>query len=112
MASIRKKGNNYQIRVFNGTDQNGKPVMTYKTWKPEPGWSEAKIQKELNKFAVEYEKKARQGLVVTQKPPKFYEFADKWFHKYAEMNLRDKTIKDYRDLMDRILPVFGHIRID
>ena len=77
MASVRKKGNKYQIRVFKGTGQNGKPIMAYKTWEPEPGWSEAKIQKELNKFVVEYEKQVRQGLVVTQKPPKFYEFEDK-----------------------------------
>lgn len=112
MANIRPKGKNYQIRVFNGRDQNGKPIISSTTWKPEPGWSEAKVQKELNKFAVEYEKQVRQGMVVARKPPKFYEFADKWFHEHAEMNLRDKTIADYRDLMDRILPVFGHIRID
>ena len=36
MASIRKRGDTYQIRVSVGYDVHGRQIIKTKTWKPEP----------------------------------------------------------------------------
>ena len=50
MASIRKRGDTYQIRVSVGYDVHGRQIIKTKTWKPEPGWTGRRIEKELNKL--------------------------------------------------------------
>lgn len=36
MASIRKRGDTYQIRVSVGYNVHGRQIIKTKTWKPEP----------------------------------------------------------------------------
>lgn len=55
MATIRKRGNSYQIRVSCGYDIKGNQVEQSMTWKPEPGMTEKQIEKELNRQAVLFE---------------------------------------------------------
>ncbi len=64
MATIRKRGNSYQIRVSCGTDIYGKSIVQSMTWKPDSNMTEKQIQKELNKIAVHFEEKAKKGTVV------------------------------------------------
>ena len=52
MATIRKRGDTYQIRVSTGYDKNGKHKEQAMTWKPEPNMTERQIAKELNRQAV------------------------------------------------------------
>ena len=40
MATIRKRGNSYQIRVSAGYDSEYRQVIHTKTWKPTPGMTE------------------------------------------------------------------------
>ena len=55
MATIRKRGGTYQIRVSLGYDKNGNHKEQAMTWKPDEGISERQIQKELNMQAVMFE---------------------------------------------------------
>ena len=61
MATIRKRGNSYQIRVSCGSDIYGKPIIESMTWKPDSNMTERQIQKELNKIAVQFEEKVKKG---------------------------------------------------
>lgn len=54
MATIRKRGNSYQIRVSCGYDTSGNQVIQTMTWKPADGMNK-KIEKELNRQAVMFE---------------------------------------------------------
>ena len=49
MATIRKRGNSYQIRVSCGYDTSGNQVVQTMTWKPEPKMTAKQIEKELNR---------------------------------------------------------------
>ena len=63
MATIRKRGNSYQIRVSCGTDVYGKKLVESMTWKPDENMTERQIQKELNKIAVQFEEKVKRGSI-------------------------------------------------
>lgn len=110
MASIRKRGDSYQIRVSAGYDIHGRQITKTKTWKPEAGWTEKRVQKELNKAAVQFENEVATGHYVDGSI-RFGEFAEKWMKEYAEKNLRKKSVVRYRSLLARILPAIGHIKL-
>lgn len=46
MATIRKRGDSYQIRVSVGYDTKGNHKEQAMTWKPEPGMTQRQIDKE------------------------------------------------------------------
>ena len=74
MATIRKRGNTYQIRVSCGYDVNGDQVVQTMTWKPDEGMSKKQIEKELNRQAVMFEEDVMGGQVTMTK--KFQTFAE------------------------------------
>ena len=47
MATIKKRGDNYLIRVSCGYDINGNHKEQSMTWKPDEGMSKKQIEKEL-----------------------------------------------------------------
>ena len=61
MASIRKRGNSYEITVSNGYDSNGKKITETETWKPEPGMSQKAIDKAITEFVVDFERDVKSG---------------------------------------------------
>ena len=63
MATIRKRGKTYQIRVSTGYDALYRQVVRTKTWKPKPGMSDKQIEAELNKQAVMFEELCTRGIV-------------------------------------------------
>ena len=118
MANIEARKNkdgvivSYRIKVFKGRDSSGKRLKPYTTtFKPDPKWSESKVQKELQKAAILFEKQCKEGLVSDNK---------QLFGEYAEyvINLKEKngllkttTAKLYRSLLNRIKPAIGFIKI-
>ena len=82
MATIKQRGNSYKITVSCGYDLNGKQIRRHLTWTPEPGMTKRQIQKELDRQAVLFEEKCRNGQVLDGNM-KFAEFAEKWFADYA-----------------------------
>ena len=111
MATIKKRGNSYLFRCYDGYDQNGKQIERTMTWKIPEGMSERKAEKEALHQAALFEERVRTGQTAEQKI-KFADFAKKWFSDYAEVQCRPKTVARYRGLMERINPAIGHIYLD
>ena len=57
-----------------------------------------------------FEEQCKQGQSVTA--AKFETFAETWLKDYAEITVKRTTMCVYRELVKRIYPVIGHIRID
>ncbi len=110
MATIRKRGNSYQIRVSCGYDTKGNQVEQAMTWKPDDKMTPKQIEKELNRQAVMFEEACMSGQVTA--PIKFQEYATVWFKQYAELKLKALTIQNYHWLEKRVYESIGHLRMD
>ena len=98
MASIRKRGNSYQIRASAGYDIDGKQIVKVKTFRPPAGWSEKRIEKEVQRLAVEFENEISAGHYVN-KSIKFADFSAFWMKEHAEKTLRLNTVRYYLSLI-------------
>ncbi len=110
MATIRKRGKGYQIRVFCGTDINGKKLMKTKTYTPDSGLTQKQIEKELNRQATLFEEDCRNGLVFNNNIT-FADFTTLWLKEYVEKNLKACTVAGYKAVLDNILIAIGHIKL-
>ncbi|MCM1382777.1 MAG: site-specific integrase [Muribaculaceae bacterium] len=110
MATIRKRGNSYQIRVSCGYDTKGNQIEQSMTWKPSPNMTERQIQKELNRVAVKFEESCMSGQVTAN--IKFEEFAETWFTEYANLNLRKTSLARTVFFKERTNAAIGHLRMD
>ncbi len=110
MATIRKRGNSYQIRVSCGYDTSGNQVVQTMTWKPADGMNKKQIEKELQKQAILFEDKCMKGQVTAN--IKFQDFAEQWFEEYAKLNLRNTSYERMKQLTVRVYPAIGHLRLD
>lgn len=110
MATIRKRGNSYQIRVSTGYDSSGNQVSQSMTWKPNDGMTEKQIQKEVQRQAVLFEEACMKGQVVAV--VKFEDFSRQWFNEYAEIKLKAQTIRGYHWLERRVYKEIGFLRMD
>ena len=61
MASVRKRGNSYQITVSNGRYQDGSQIIETATYTPEPGMTPRQIEKALEQFKVDFERSVKAG---------------------------------------------------
>ena len=111
MATVKKRGNSYLFRCYDGYNQSGKQIERTMTWRIPEGMSERKAEKEALHQAALFEERVRMGQTAEQKI-KFADFANKWFSDYAEVQCRPKTVTRYRVLMERINPAIGHIYLD
>ena len=117
MASTRpikdKNGvvSSYQIRVYRGRDVNGKQLKPYQTtWRVPEGMKNPRtIEKELKKFAAIFENECKAGLVSSDKKS-FAEYAD-YFIKLKERDNKHRTVLRYKELLERINPEIGHIKL-
>ena len=111
MANIQKRGDTYRIRCSCGYDSYGKQITKSKTWQPTPEMTPKQIEKELERQAFLFEEKCRNGQVLDS-TIKFSDYIDIWLIKYAEPNLRKTTLARYKDLLKRLIPALGHIRLE
>ncbi len=112
MATVKKRGNSYLIRCYDGYDQNNKQIERTMTWKIPAGMSDKKAEKEAQHQAALFEERVRTGQVAEQKSMKFAAFVEKWFTDYAATQLRPRTIDGYKRLMQRVYPSIGHLYLD
>ena len=89
MATIKKRGNSYLIRMSCGYDINGNHKEQSMTWKPDEGMTKKQIEKELNRQAVMFEESVNHGFKTSAM--KFQELAEEWFENYAKNALRSTT---------------------
>lgn len=116
MANITKRTNkngkvSYRIRVYAGDGIDGKQVFKSMTYTPEAGMSERKMEKVVQKVAMDFEQKVQQGSLVVEGMT-VDELIEKWLCEHAEKQLKPHTISDYRKLVPRISAALGHIKLD
>ena len=83
MASIRKRGNSYQITVSNGRRIDGSQIVETATFTPDPKRTEKQNQKALEKFVFEFEEKVKSGKFLDGEKITFQAFSDTWLSDYA-----------------------------
>ena len=110
MATIQKQGRGYKITVSLGYDYTGKRIRQYMTWIPEPDMTDRQIKKELERQAVLFEEKVKNG-TVADATIRFADFADKYMAEYAKLYLKPKTVRTYTENLVRIKQAIGHIRL-
>lgn len=111
MASIKKRGNSYLLRCYDGYTADGKQIEKTKTWKPPAGMSPKKAEKEAMKQAILFDQQVQHGFVLSS-GIKFEDFTNRYFEEYANDHLRPRTLHGYKQLMPRINAAIGHIHID
>ena len=113
MASIRKRGNNYQITVSVGRDTTGKQIIETTTFTPDPSKTEKQNEKALQLFALEFEKKVKDGKYLSGEKITYGEFVKMWMDENIKNNLLSQpTIEMYQTRFDAlVLPELGHIKL-
>lgn len=119
MADIEKRGeNSWRLTVSLGAGPKNKKFRERKTIKIEdssilksPRKLEAYLNEEWLKFKIEVET----GAYISPEKMKLSDFIEEWKDKYASdpKNLSPGTLANYENIIeDRIIPYFGHMRID
>ena len=107
MATIRKRGNSYQIRVSAGYDSEYRQIIHTKTWKPTPGMTERQIEKEVARQAIMFEELCKKGIVSVN--IKFNDFSEQWLENYARVNLKSTSYQRMLSSTKRIYAAFGNM---
>lgn len=114
MATVRriegKTGLSYQLIVTHGTDQTGKQVRHYRTWKPAPGMTERQIEKAVQKAAADFEREIEQGYTLDNRQS-FAQYAEYVLELKERAGLKHKTVYEYRQLTERVYPAIGHLKL-
>lgn len=117
MASMeprRDKNGNitaYQIKVYRGRDPEGRKLKPYSmTWRVPEGWkSPAKIRKELERVAAQFELECKAGKVPLDKKT-FKQYSD-YVMELKERDNKHRTIHRYKQLLDRVNEEIGHMKL-
>ena len=112
MATIKKKtlkdgSCSYEIRVSLGRDINGKQILKYRTWTPEPKMTPKQIEKALEREKVMFEEQCRTGKVLDTNT-KFADFAEQWLEANKD-TFSPKYKKSAVELLTRINEAIGHL---
>jgi hypothetical protein len=110
MANITKRGNAYNIRVSCGYGMAGKQRISSITWRIPDGMTAKQAEKEAQRQAVLFEVACEGGASFTA--VKFWVFMDQWFQEYAQIKLKEQTIRSYKCAKKRVATELGHMRID
>lgn len=114
MANIKridgKSGPSYKITVASGRDLNGKQIRHYKTWTPARGMTERQMEKEVLRVAFDFEREISLGFQADNRQT-FAEYAEYVLELKERAGGKYRTIERYRELMQRINPAIGHIRL-
>lgn len=113
MASIRKRGNSYQITVSNGRDIRSKQLIETATFVPDPNRTEKQNQKALEKFVYEFEEKVKSGKYLTGEKLTYQQYIELWLKDYAYKQMEQTSIERCESSLNNlILPAIGHLKLD
>ncbi len=111
MATVRKRGSSYQIRVSCGTDLYGNKIIESMTWKPDDGMTERQIQKELNKVVVHFEENVKKGISKRDTKMKLQELCDIYLDM-QQKTLSPNSLNNYKQVIrNYIVPALGHLKL-
>lgn len=112
MANIRKRGNTYQITVSNGRRPDGTKIIESATFKPDPDKSARENQRDLQRFALDFEDRVLNGKYLDGEKITFADFTERWFSEHGEKQLAPTTVAHYRYQMNnKVLPELGRIKM-
>lgn len=112
MASIRKRGNSYQITVSNGRDIYDNQILERTTWKPDPNKTEKQNQKALELFALEFEDRVKNGKYLKGQKMTYKDYIDLWLLEYAQKQMQKTSIERCESSLNGIiLPALGHLKL-
>lgn len=112
MASIRKRGKSYQITVSNGRDIHDKQILETITWTPDPERTDKQNERELQRFALEFEERVKNGKCLKGRKMTYKEYSELWMKEYSLSQMEAtsyETTESYLQL--HILPAIGHIKL-
>ena len=114
MANIRKiegkNGVSFKITVTQGRDLEGKQIRHYMTWTPPHKMTERQMQKAVELAAMEFEKSITLGYQADTRQT-FAEYAGYVLDLKEREGAKYRTIERYRELLERINPAIGHIKL-
>lgn len=130
MATITPRKNkngiitSYTIKVFRGRDESGKQLKPWIRSFPDKkkgesipsGWSQKRIEKEVQRVATLFEEECLNGNVATEKTT-FYDFAIEYLDEcYLNQKNKNRTLVTYKRYLERIKDVnlngIGYMKID
>lgn len=110
MASIRKRGETYQIRVSAGYDISGRQITKTMTWKPTEKMTEKQIEKELNRQATLFEEKVTNGIAGDSRQT-FAEYSRYVIDLKERTGLKLSTIERYQSFTEYTDKAIGHLKL-
>ncbi len=117
MANIQERRDksgkliSYSIRVHRGRDADGQQLKPYTTtFTVEPTWTEKSARKKAEAFAATFEKECREGTVSDTRQT-FTQYGEYCINLKEERGTKHSTIVRYRELMERIAPDIGHVKL-
>ena len=114
MANIRKiegkNGVSFKITVTQGRDLEGKQIRHYMTWTPPHKMTARQMQKAVELAAMEFEKSITLGYQADNRQT-FAEYAAYVLDLKEREGAKYRTIERYRELLERINPAIGHIKL-
>lgn len=119
MAYIKKKKDNaYLITVSCGRDSEGKKISRSVTYYPElftakgNRKTEKAIEKEVNAYAADFEKKVLTGHYTEGHTMTFEEYSKKYLTEYAEVNQAPSTLESTRAAIKLFISAFGYMTLE
>lgn len=117
MANIQERRDkngkliSYSIRVHRGRGADGKQLKPWiTTFEVSPTWSEKSARKKAEAFAATFEAQCKAG-IASDSRLKFSEYCDYVIDLKEKRGAKHSTIASYRDLVKRIYPHIGHLKL-
>ena len=114
MANIEarktKNGYSFHITVDRGRDADGNRIRDRIVYKSEPGMTKRQADKAAQRYAVEYEQRMENGYILNDSRT-FAEYAQYVLDLKLDNKLRIRTYERYQELLRRILPHIGHLKL-
>lgn len=110
MASIKQRGNTYQIAVFLGRDENQKKLFKYTEYTPSAKSPKA-IEKEVQAFAHDFEQRVMNGEIYAGDDTTFWQFVQIWKENFLPQKTQ-KIQEEYYSMVTRYFkPTLGHMKL-
>jgi integrase len=111
MASIRKRGETYQITVSLGVKEDGTQNRKMTTFAPTHGLTEKQGLKAAREYAREFENKCR-GLTSYDENMTLQALCEWYYTNIAPQRLRQRTLENFRYRLDLyVLPKLGQKKL-
>lgn len=111
MANITQRGKNFLIRVSVGCDVEGKQIIKSTTFTPTEK-TPARIEKEVENFAREFEQRVKNGNYLEGEKITFCDFLVRWREDYAIANISKGVLEGYEQAIKlRFVTPIGNMKI-